>query len=193
MHLVKSSTIVKKNLKPSTVLVANGPQRSQWSKSKGLVETWVLAVKGSFFCFEKWQISQQEVILLILTSCTSCFNNWSLEWDGCPNLLCHKADEEMEETAEAKTDAEDLQSESCNRNRPLCALPRPIVLHWARSWIKQQSPRKMRQQQSDLVSLLTKIKLNVKEGTHKTLGKIKVEEICTVPIYVTKACSPFGK
>ena len=92
------------------MLVANGPQRSQWSKSKGLVETWVLAVKGSFFCFEKLQISQQEVVLLILTSCTSCFNNWSLEWDGCPNLLCYKADEEMEEIAAAKTDAKDLQA-----------------------------------------------------------------------------------
>ena len=137
VHLVKSSTIVKKNLKPSTVLVANGPQSSQWSKLKALVETWVLAVKGSLFCFEKWQMSQQEAVLLILTSCTSCFNNWSLEWDRCPNLLCHKANEEMEEIAATKTDAEDLQAESCSRIRPLCALHRPIVLHWARSWIKQ--------------------------------------------------------
>ena len=193
MHLVKSSTIVKKNLKPSIVLVANGPQRSQWSKSKALDETCLLAVKGSLFCFERWQMSQQEVVLLILASCTSCFNNWSLEWDGCPNLLCHKTYEEMEETASAQTDAEALQAESCSRKRPLCALPRPIVLHWARSWIKQQSPRKMRQQQRDLVSWLTEIKLKVKEGTHKTLVKIKEEEICTVPMCVTKACSPFGK
>ena len=51
----------------------------------------------------------------------------------------------------------------------------------------------MRQQQSDFVSLLTEIKLNVKEGTHKTSVKIKVEEICTVPMCVTKACSPLGK
>ena len=127
------------------MLVANGPQRSQWSKSKGLVETWVLAVKGSLFCFEKWQISQQEVVLLILTSCTCCFNNLSLEWEGSPNLLCHKYDEETEVTTAAGADAEGLQLESCSRNRLLCALPRPIVLHWAKSWIKQQSPRKMRQ------------------------------------------------
>ena len=51
----------------------------------------------------------------------------------------------------------------------------------------------MRQQQSDFVSLLTEIKLNVKEGTHKTLVKIKVEEIYIVPMCMTKACSPFGK
>ena len=51
----------------------------------------------------------------------------------------------------------------------------------------------MRQQQSDFVSLLTEIKLNVKEGTHKTSVKIKVEEICTMPMCVTKACSPLGK
>ena len=51
----------------------------------------------------------------------------------------------------------------------------------------------MRQQQSDFVSWLTEIKLNVKEGTHKTLAKIKEEEICTVPMCVTEAYSLFGK
>ena len=44
-------------------------------------------------------------------------------------LVALKADEEMEETVAAKTDAEDLQAESCSRNKSLCALPRPIVLH----------------------------------------------------------------
>ena len=51
----------------------------------------------------------------------------------------------------------------------------------------------MRQQPSDFVSLLTEIKLNIKEGTHKISVKIKVEEICIVPMCVTKAFSPFGK
>ena len=104
VHLVKSS-IVKKNLKPSIVLVANGPQRSQWIKSKSLLDTWVLEAKGSFFCFEKWQMSQQEAVLLVSTTCTNCFNKWSLEWEGCPNLLCHKVDEETELTAAARADA----------------------------------------------------------------------------------------
>ena len=116
-----------------------------------------------------------------------------MEWEGCPNLLCHKSNEETEVTAATRADVKDLQPESCSRNRPMCALPRPIVLHWARSWIKQQSLRKIWQQQSDLVILLIEIKLNVKEGTHRTSVRINVEEICTVPMCVTKACSPFGK
>ena len=173
--------------------MAKGTQRSQWSKSKGLDETWVLTEKGSFFCFEKWQISQQEAVLLLWTSFTYCFNNWSLEVEGCPNRLCHKSDEEIDVTAAARADVEGLQLDSCSRNRPLCALPRPIMLHWARPWIKQQSPRKMRQQLRNFVSLLTEIKLNVKEGTHRTSVKIKLEEMCTVPTCVTKAYSPLGK
>ena len=123
---------MKKNLKPSIVLVANGPQRSQWIKSKGLLDTWVLEAKGSFFCFEKWQMSQQ-AILLVTSKCTNCFNKRSFEWEGSPNLLCHKSEDEIERTAATRADAWDLQSESCSRNKPLCALPRSIVLHWARS------------------------------------------------------------
>ena len=59
--------------------------------------------------------------------------------------------------------------------------------------MKQQSQRKMRQQERFMVSLLTDIKLKLKEGTHKTPVRISVEETCTVPTCVTKASSPFGR
>ena len=37
------------------------------------------------------------------------------------------------------------------------------------------------------------MRLKVNEGTYKTPCKFNVSESCTVPIWVTKACSPFGK
>ena len=149
--------------------------------------------KGKFLLFWKMTNITTRSSFINMNTFTYCFNNWSLEAEGCPNQLCHKSDEETDVTAAARADVEDLQPDFCSRYRPLCALPRPIMLHWARSWIKQQSPRKMRQQWRDFVSLLIEIKLNVKEGTHRTSVKIKLGEICTVPICVTKACSPLGK
>ena len=58
--------------------VEKGPYRSQWINSKGLDDIWVLEVKGSLFCFEKWQTSQQGV-LLETSNYTTCFNKWSFE------------------------------------------------------------------------------------------------------------------
>ena len=44
-----------------------------------------------------------------------------------------------------------------------------------------------------LVNWVTKMRLKVNEGTHKTPCKINVSESCTVPIWENKAGSPFGK
>jgi hypothetical protein len=40
----------------------------------------------------------------------------------------------------------------------------------------------MRQQQNHLMSLLTDIKLKVKDGTHKTLVSVRLFEILMVPM-----------
>ena len=50
----------------------------------------------------------------------------------------------------------------------------------------------MRQQFKDLMSLVAKIRLKKKEGIHKTLVKVRVSEIVTVPMCVTLAIKPFG-
>jgi hypothetical protein len=50
----------------------------------------------------------------------------------------------------------------------------------------------MRQHFKDLMSLVAEIRLKVKEGTHKTLGKVRVYEIVTIPVFVTLVIEPFG-
>ena len=40
-----------------------GPQRSQCTRSNTHLETWVLTGKVNLFCLEKWQMSQQGVLL----------------------------------------------------------------------------------------------------------------------------------
>ena len=42
------------------------------------------------------------------------------------------------------------------------------------------------------MSLLVEIRLKVKEGTHKTLVKIRVSDIVTIPMCVTEAIEPLG-
>ena len=37
------------------------------------------------------------------------------------------------------------------------------------------------------------MRLKLKDGTHKTLVKVKLEDIWTMPMHITIACSPFGK
>ena len=171
--------------------MAKEPQRSQWIKLKGAEEIWVLLGKGSLFCFEKWQTSQHVVLLKALMF-TTRFNNWSLENEGCSSLVCHNS--MLEKGLVVAVRAVDLcWYEKSNRYKPLLSLPWPIMLHWARSWMKQQLPRKMRQQNEVLVSLLTEIRLKAKDGTHNTSFKTKVEEICIMPTCVTKTWSPFGK
>ena len=44
----------------------------------------------------------------------------------------------------------------------------------------------------DLMSLLIDSKLKEKDGTHKTLVRVRLAEICTVPIWVTTTNFPFG-
>ena len=59
--------------------------------------------------------------------------------------------------------------------------------------MKHIFPKKMRQQRMDLANWLTKRRLKLKAGTHKTLVSISLSEIFTVPPCVTKAVSPFGR
>ena len=68
--------------------------------------------------------------------------------------MCHNFDEEPAMTARVV-----CIDEFSSKYNPLHSLPRPIMLHWVRSWIKQQFPRKIRQQWRYLVSLLIEIKL----------------------------------
>ena len=70
--------------------VAKGPQRSQWINSKGAEDTWLLMEKGSLFYLEKWQTSQHEA-LLETSMFATFFNNWSLENERWPNIVCHKS------------------------------------------------------------------------------------------------------
>jgi hypothetical protein len=57
---------------------------------------------------------------------------------------------------------------------------------------KQVLVRNSTQQDMFLVSLLTETRLKEKEGTQRTLVNVRVEEIFTVPIWVTEANFPFG-
>ena len=50
----------------------------------------------------------------------------------------------------------------------------------------------MKQQVMDLMSLLADSRLKEKDGTHNTLMRVRLAEICTVPIWVTTANLPFG-
>ena len=58
--------------------------------------------------------------------------------------------------------------------------------------MKQILERKTRQHKRVLVNWLTDIKLKVKEGTHNTFSRIKVEVTWIVPICVSVTFSPLG-
>ena len=49
----------------------------------------------------------------------------------------------------------------------------------------------MRQQRIDFVNWLTEIILKLKEGTQSTLERTRFSETLTIPMWVTKADSPF--
>jgi phosphoribosyl-dephospho-CoA transferase len=51
---------------------------------------------------------------------------------------------------------------------------------------------KMRQQLSCLMSFVAEIRLNAKEGTHKTFVRMRCSEIITVPMCVIETKSPLG-
>ena len=158
------------------VEIEKGPQRSQWTKSKIAFETWVLKGKDHLFCLARWQMSQQ-CGLFIAKLETILFNNDNFAWEGCPKRKCHKSEVAVvepaaegkegagEQTASIEDDGKEL---CCSSYRPLVALPSTIMFQWTRSWIKQKEPRKTRQQNKVLVSWLTKMRLKVIEGTHKT-------------------------
>ena len=73
----------------------------------------------------------------------------------------------------------------------LCCLPTPIVFQQERSSMRQKLERNTRQHFRDLVNWLTDIKLKVKEGTHSTFLRIKVNVTWIVPICVTVTLSQF--
>ena len=51
----------------------------------------------------------------------------------------------------------------------------------------------MRQQRMDFANWLIEIRLKLKEGTQSTLERIRFSETLIVPMWVTKADSPFGR
>ena len=69
VDLVASSTIVRKYWKPSWVALTNGPQTSQWIRSRALEEIWLEQGNGSRFCLA---IGQRMQSLLLCKDGTSC-------------------------------------------------------------------------------------------------------------------------
>ena len=59
--------------------------------------------------------------------------------------------------------------------------------------MKHKLPKKIRQHRIDLASWLTDMRLKLKDGTQRTLYKMRFSLILTVPICVTKATLPLGK
>ena len=81
-----SSTMVTKYLWPSKVDTKYGPQMSQCIRSKLLVLMWLALGKDNLFCLARGQLSQKEVLLLIVGKfCTWCRKN-NLSKEECPNL-----------------------------------------------------------------------------------------------------------
>ena len=82
--------------------------------------------------------------------------------------------------------------ESCNKYKPSCNWPIPIVLQLVRSYIKQNLDRKIRQKGCDLVKALTDKRLKVNEGTQRTFVRVMWDESCMVPMWVTTVASLLG-
>ena len=61
-----------------------------------------------------------------------------------------------------------------------------------RSCIKQKFDKKIRQQEQDFVSWLTDKRLKEREGTQRTLERVKVTEREMEPLWVTIVVSPLG-
>ena len=74
---------------PSIVGVEKGPHKSQWIRSKGKSETWVLEEKDNLFCFATGQMSRW-AILLHFTKGTILFTMSILPLEGCPSLKCQR-------------------------------------------------------------------------------------------------------
>lgn len=82
---VQSSTTVKKYLCPSIVNTENGPQISQYIKSKANFDKWELLRKCNFFCLAYWHIVQG--ILGSLIPYTYLLKKFIQEMEGWPSLL----------------------------------------------------------------------------------------------------------
>ena len=106
VHLVWSSIIVKKYLKPSRVGVGIGPQTSQWIKEKATESILLCVGKDNRFClangqtvqwFEwSWILQMEEPIE------TKSVINCKFEYEVCPSLKCHKSIETSKYTCMCK-------------------------------------------------------------------------------------------
>lgn len=139
--------MVRKYLHPSMVEVEKRPHKSHWIKSKHSSEIWDLRVKGSLFCLAKGQISQWISLLMLERGTLLSLIKAILAFDRCPNLKFQMLGWTTTLFTKLAIEKEFLEIDklSSSKYRPLNSLPRPIVLQWARSWMKYIFPKKMRQ------------------------------------------------
>ena len=102
IDLVASSTIVRKNLKPSWVQIDYGPQTSTWIKANGSVHILLFEGNSNLFCLAKGQIVQMSLHLVENIGNTSCKDENLLK-EGCPNLKFHKMDMSLFERTAKKS------------------------------------------------------------------------------------------
>jgi len=98
----KSSTTVKRYLKPSREEIARGSHTSTWINSKKDELLLLLWGKDNFFCLAKWHVSQgwEQWKVMSLYFVDKCFKMWSEVW---LNLWCHNVDRSLETTCEKES------------------------------------------------------------------------------------------
>ena len=106
VDLVASSTIVRKYWKPSWVALTNGPQTSQWIRSKALEEIWLEQGKGSCFCLAIGQTMQS--LLLCKDGTLGNLKRW-------PSLRCQRYGLETTETKLTKDLKTDYRVEETSK------------------------------------------------------------------------------
>ena len=93
VHLLQSSTMVRKYSKPLIEGIENGPQISQWTRSKVEEQMLFSLGKGSLFCLSKGQTVQTRSFLSQkITSGIIELIKCNLDEEGWPILLCHKTE-----------------------------------------------------------------------------------------------------
>ena len=143
-----SSTIVRKYWKPSWVALTNGPQTSQWIRSKSLEEIWLEQGKGSRFYLAIGHTMQSLLLCKDGTSGKQWCKAWSLSSDTWPSRRCQRYGLETTETkltkdlktncrVEETSETESQMVEDCSKYRLWCSLPTPIVFQQVRSCMKQ--------------------------------------------------------
>ena len=90
MVLVASSTMVRKYLKLSWVILAKGPQTSQWIRSKAHLDRWLKKGKGNHFYLAMGQSAQSLLLCTLFTSGIQSCKAWSLAFEACPSLRCQR-------------------------------------------------------------------------------------------------------